>query len=335
MKVLSVFVVSIIFLIGKTSAQSPAAPDYSHLDYWAASPYKMDTSDKIPEGLNDEETDKKADVFFVHPTSYFDEADTASWNAWLSDPVVNGETDYKSILFQSSVFNGSCRVFAPRYRQANMEVFYKMGTPEATAAFDLAYSDVKTAFLYYLQNENKNRPIVIASHSQGTLHAIRLLQEFFDDLPLQNQLVCAYILGYRIKKDAFKSIKVSEKPNQTGCFAGWRSYEKGEIPDRVLAENGDCICVNPLTWTTSVEWVTKDLHQGIMNGFDKIIPHTVAAGIEPKTKILWVESPDVIIEGMKKGKDLHVYDFNLFWLNIRENVKLRIDKWLTENGGGK
>jgi hypothetical protein len=81
--------------------------------------------------------------------------------------------------------------------------------------------------------------------------------------------------------------------------------------------------------------VTKDLHQGIMNGFDKIIPHTVAAGIEPKTKILWVESPDVIIEGMKKGKDLHVYDFNLFWLNIRENVKLRIDKWLTENGGGK
>ncbi len=335
MKILVVTLISTIFLIGKTSAQSPAAPDYSNPDNWAASPYKMDTSDKIPEGLNDEETDKKADVFFVHPTSYFDEADTASWNAWLSDTVVNGETDYKSILFQASVFNGSCRVFAPRYRQANMEVFYKMGTPEAKAAFDLAYSDVKTAFLYYLQNENKNRPIVIASHSQGTLHAIRLLQEFFDDLPLQNQLVCAYIPGYRIKKDAFKSIPVSEKPNQTGCFAGWRSYEKGEIPDRVLVENGDCVCVNPLTWNTSENWIPKVNHLGIMNGFDKIIPHTVAAGIEPKTKILWVESPDVILEGMKNGKDLHVYDFNLFWLNIRENVKLRIDKWLTENGGGK
>jgi hypothetical protein len=331
MKGLLFLVCTIVFLVVETNAQLPAPPDYSSLDNWAASPHKMDTSDKIPDGINDEETDKKADVFFVHPTSYFDEADTANWNAWLTDEEVNKETDYKSILFQASVFNGSCRVFAPRYRQANMEVFYKMGTPEATAAFDLAYSDVKAAFQYYLQNENKNRPIVIASHSQGTLHAIRLLQEFFDDLPLQNQLVCAYIPGYRIKNDAFKSIKVSEKPNQTGCFAGWRSYEKGEIPGRVLAENGDCVCVNPLTWTTSEMWVSKEHHFGIMNGFDKIIPNTVATGIEPKTKILWVESPDVILEGMKKGKDLHVYDFNLFWMNIRENVKLRIDKWLEDN----
>jgi hypothetical protein len=334
MKVLS-FLAITIFVIGEISAQTPAAPDYSNLDNWAASPYKMDTSDKIPDGLDDEEKDKKADVFYVHPTSYFDESDTASWNAWLTDPIVIEETDYKSVLFQASVFNGSCRVFAPRYRQANMEVFYKMGTPEATAAFDLAYSDVKAAFQYYLQNENKNRPIVIASHSQGTLHAIRLLQEFFDGKSLQKQLVFACIPGYRIKNDAFQSIPVSEKPDQIACFAGWRSYEKGEIPKRVLAENGDCVCVNPLTWNTSEKWVAKEAHFGIMNGFDKIIPHTVAAGIEPKTKILWVESPDVILEGMKKGKDLHIYDFNLFWLNIRENVKVRIDKWLVENGGGE
>jgi hypothetical protein len=209
-----------------------------------------------------------------------------------------------------------------------MEVFYKMGTPEADAAFDLAYTDVKTAFQYYLQNENKGRPIVIASHSQGTFHAIRLLQEFFDGKPLQKQLVCAYIPGYRIRKDAFKTIPVSEKPDQTGCFAGWRSYEKGVIPERVLPEKGDCVCVNPLTWNTSESWITSEAHLGIMNGFEKIIPHTVAAGIEPKTKILWVESPDVIVENMEKGKDLHIYDINLFWMNIRENVKVRIDAFL-------
>lgn len=324
----SVLTVLAILHSGYIFSQPPAAPDYSNLDNWAASPHKMDTSDKIPDGLNDEQADKKADVFYVHPTSYFNESDTANWNAWLTDEEVNQETDYKSVLFQASAFNGACRVFAPRYRQANMEVFYKMGTPEATAAFDLAYSDVKAAFQFYLQNENKGRPIVIASHSQGTLHAIRLLQEFFDAKPLQKQLVCAYIPGYRIEKDAFKTIPVSEKPNQTACFAGWRSFEKGEIPNKVLAENGDCVCVNPLTWNTSEKWVTKENHLGIMNGFDKIIPHTVAAGIEPKTKILWVESPEVIIEGMKKGKDLHIYDFNLFWMNIRENVKLRVDTFL-------
>lgn len=331
MKAFSIVTLLILILVGYSFAQVPTAPNYSDLDNWAASPYKIDASDKIPAGLNDEEAEKKADVFFIHPTSYFNKADTANWNAWLTDEEVNQETDYKSILFQATAFNGSCRVFAPRYRQANMEVFYKMGTPKADAAFDLAYSDVKAAFQYYLQNENKNRPIVIASHSQGTLHAIRLLQEFFDGLPLQKQLVCAYIPGYRIRPDAFNMIPMSQTPEQTGCFSGWRSYEKGEIPDKVLSENGDCICVNPLTWSTSEDWVTMENHLGIMNGFDKIIPHTVAAGIEPQTKILWVESPEVIIENMKKGKDLHTYDVNLFWMNIRENVKLRINSWLNEN----
>jgi len=312
-------------------AQNYQAPDYSKLENWAASPYKIDNSDKIPGCLHDGFAEKRADVFFIHPTSYFAEEDTASWNARLTDTVVNNETDSKSILFQASVFNGSCRVFAPRYRQADMEAFYHMETPRAKAAFNLAYQDVKKAFEYYLQNENKNRPLVIASHSQGTLHAIRLLQEFFDGKPLQKRLVCAYIPGYQIKKNAFKKLPVGETPEQTGCFVGWRSYEKGEIPKRILSENGNSVCVNPLNWSTNSEWVSKELHLGIMNGKDTIIPHTVSAGFEPKTKILWVKTPEVIIENMDKGTNLHIYDINLFWMNIRENVKQRIDAYLSAN----
>ncbi len=41
-------------------------------------------------------------------------------------------------------------------------------------AFDLAYEDLKTAFENYLKHYNKGRPIIIASHSQGSLHALRL-----------------------------------------------------------------------------------------------------------------------------------------------------------------
>jgi hypothetical protein len=167
------------------------------------------------------------------------------------------------------------------------------------------------------------------------LHAIRLLQEFFDGKPLQKQLVCAYIPGYRIKKDAFKTIPVSEKPNQTGCFAGWRSYEKGEIPDKILDEKGDCICVNPLTWTTNEEWVAKEKHLGIMLGFESIIPNTISAGIESNSKILWIDVPPQILENLEKKKNLHIYDFNLFWMNIRENVKLRIVEWLKYNNKKK
>ncbi len=304
------------------------APDYSDLQYWAASPYKDDTSDKVPDFLKNEIRDTRADVFFIHPTSYFGEKKGSPWNADLRDTAVNNNTDNLSIRLQTSVFNGSCRVFAPRYRQGNMEAFYVFNTPEAKVAFDLAYQDVKKAFQYYLKHDNKKRPIIIASHSQGTLHAIRLLQELFDGKPLQKQLVCAYIVGYQIKKDAFINIPVGERANQTGCFVGWRTYAKGEIPKGAAAENGNSVCVNPLTWTATGEWAPPEKHLGIMNNFKTIVPHTVSAGIEPTTKILWIDTPVALDDSKKKMTNYHRWDYNLFWMNIRQNVKDRIDAYL-------
>ena len=302
-------------------------PDYTNSSCWSASPFKVDASDSIPAFLKDEERDTRADVFFIHPTSFFGEAETAAWNADLRDSVVNMETDSRSILFQATVFNGSCRVFAPRYRQANMKTFYVRSTPIARKTFDLAYSDIRKAFLYFLKNYSGNRPIIIASHSQGSLHAIRLLQEFFDGKPLQKRLVCAYVIGYQIKKDAFKKLQAGEQPDQTGCFVGWRSYAKGEIPKLIEAEKENSVCVNPLTWTTSIEPASSELHQGIMNGFQTILPHTLSTGIEPKTRILWVDTEALKDEKKARIKNLHIYDYNLFWMNIRQNVKQRIDAY--------
>jgi Protein of unknown function (DUF3089). len=303
-------------------------PDYNKREFWVASPYKNDNGDSIPDFLQNEVRDQRADVFFIHPTSFFGDTKTAAWNADLTDREVNRTTENRSILFQATVFNGNCRIFAPHYRQANMKAFYVRDTPSAQAAFDLAYSDVKMAFEWYLKHENKGRPIIIASHSQGSLHAIRLLQEFFDGKSLQKQLVCAYIVGYQIKKDAFKTIPVGARSNQTGCFVGWRSYIDGEIPRGVTKEEGNSVCVNPITWTTSTEWSPNELHGGIMAGFKTIVPHTVSCAIEPSTKILWVKTPVQLEEKAEKIKNLHIYDYNLFWLNIRQNVKLRIDAFL-------
>ena len=306
-------------------------PDYSDQFFWAASPFKVDTSDSIPDFLKSETRDNRTDVFFIHPTSFFGEAEKVAWNADLRDTVVNNETDSRSILYQTTVFNGSCRVFAPRYRQANMKSFYVLGTKSANEAFDLAYSDVRKAFLYFLRNYNHNRPIIIASHSQGSLHAIRLLQEFFDGKALQNQLVCAYVIGYQIKKDAFRKLPVGDHANQTHCFVGWRSYGKGEIPKGAAAERGNSVCVNPLTWTTDEGYASPELHKGIMNGFRTITPHTVGAEIEPTAKILWVDTELLQDEKKVKIKNLHIYDYNLFWMNIRENIKLRIDAYFNPN----
>jgi len=65
----------------------------------------------------------------------------------------------------------------------------------ADKAFDLAYEDIKTAFEFYLKNHSHGRPIIIASHCQGTLYPGRLLKEFFENKMLQKISVC---LHYRL-----------------------------------------------------------------------------------------------------------------------------------------
>ena len=184
-----------------------SAPDYSDINNWAAHPWKHDPSDSLPNALRKNyHPDSTIDIFFIHPTSYLDKTMPFGYNAPVNDAVLNKKTDGASILYQASIFNEAGRVFAPRYRQANYYAYFPTDTTAAIAAFDKAYEDIKAAFEYYLLHYNNGRPIVIASHSQGSTHAKRLIKEFFDGKPLQNQLVAAYLVGMPSKNSFIKRL---------------------------------------------------------------------------------------------------------------------------------
>lgn len=158
----------------------PPAPDYHDSGNWVALPGKADPADQTPPGLTDRQASATADVFFVHPTSFIDKPDDSYlWNASVQNTSLNEKTDQGSIRFQASIFNESCRIFAPRYRQAHYFAFFTADKKDKKLALDLAYTDVRNAFEYYLKTYNNGKPIIIASHSQGTVHAHRLLREFF------------------------------------------------------------------------------------------------------------------------------------------------------------
>ena len=186
--------------------------------------------------------------FFLYPTTLTDPGDPR-WNADINDAAINAKTDYSPILYQASAFNGY-RVFSPRYRQAHVRSYFSADTTHAQAAFDTAYEDIRTAFQYYLAHFNNGRPIVIASHSQGSTHAQRLLKEFFENSRLQKQLVVAYVLGMYIPPNQFTSLKMCNDSLQTGCICAWRTLKKNYEPDFVVKEKGSCLINNPLTWST-------------------------------------------------------------------------------------
>jgi hypothetical protein len=305
-----------------TNNTDSTAPDYSNLTDWAAHPDKKDVSDSVPGPLRPTyNTDTTVDVFFIHPTSLTDMEDTR-WNAPINDSTINAKTDYGSILYQASVFN-EFRVFAPRYRQAHLRAYYTTDTAAAIDAFNLAYQDIKSAFGYYLLNQNNGRPIIVASHSQGSTHAQRLLKEFFDTDALKNKLVAAYVIGMYIPNNYFTTLKMCKDSLQIGCLCGWRTFKRGYKPTFVAKENGTGLVTNPLNWTVNSERANYSLNKGsVLTKFNKINKHLTSAEI--KDGILWIGRLHMPGGFLVRRKNFHIGDINLFYVNIREDARRRV-----------
>jgi hypothetical protein len=313
----------------RAANDSLGQPDYSKLEYWAVHPGKKSPADNIPAPLAAASIkDSSVDVFFLHPTTLTDTA-MKEWNADLGDTALNAKTDRTTILFQASAFN-EWRVFAPRYRQAHLRAYYTKDTASARQAFDLAYGDIRAAFQYYLDHENHGHPIIIASHSQGTTHAERLLKEFFENKPLKDKLVAAYIIGMAIPRDSFPGLQACADSAATGCLIGWRTYRVGVEPPYLAEEKDSSLVVNPLTWTTTGEYAPRSLNKGgVLTHFNKVIPGVTDAQIHDG--ILWVHRPHVFGSILIRSGNYHIGDINLFYENIRENLRTRVKHFRMEH----
>lgn len=297
--------------------------NYGSLDHWASHPDKLDEGDFMPEGDTVISDDLKADVFFIHPTSYSgNKSWQRTWNGPVDNADINKKTDQGTIRFQASAFNHAGRLYAPRYRQAHFHTYVTDDTLSASRALDFAYQDVRDAFVYYLKYYNQGRPLIIASHSQGTNHAERLLEEFFDQKPLQKQLVAAYMLGMPVRKNRYTGIKPCENADDTGCYISWRTFKRGHtVPERYAKDN--ILVTNPLLWKTTDEYAPRSANKGgLLWNFYKLRPQLVDAQVEGG--LLWVSRPAFFGSFLLPMSNFHVADVNFFYLSIRENSVRRV-----------
>jgi hypothetical protein len=305
-------------------SQQPGAPDYSQQKYWSALPFRTDAADIIPADetwVND--SLKDVDVFYIYPTVY---THGSTWNEDDDNKKQNRIVDNKPVKYQASVFNATCRVYAPRYRQAILKAFRdSINGPRALA---FAYQDVKRAFQYYLEHYNQGRPIIIASHSQGTYHARRLLAEFFDTTDLKKRLVAAYVVGYAFNEKMYKNLKPCENATQTGCYITWASFKTGYQRPSVLYGN---VCVNPVNWTRDTIALDKSKSIGsILLSFNH--EYKSACATQVHHGLLWVTTDLPIV---RHWNVMHIADYNLFWFDIRKNVKDRVNAFLRKTEAAK
>ena len=332
----------------------PEAPDYSLRGNWAAWPDDESPAERTPQGIeNTPQQDRLADAFFLHPTTY---GGRDHWVQPMDDELTRRDTDLGTISWQASTFSGCCRVYAPRYRQANI-IGHKAVWEKLS---DLGYSDIRAAFRHFISEIDPDAPIVLASHSQGTFHLVRLVMEEVDGTPLVDRLVAVYAIGHSlthaILDEAYQDVDLCTLPTQTGCLVSWDAHEgdKSPSPWSYFEEedfwNGtdyggftpsQRICVNPVTWRADAEASNKADHLGALpwlgtvssdlgSPLPSLVKGSVSVSCELGDRSNWLFVNSDRDAALKSTgvfalfeRNLHGYDYNLFWANIRENAEDR------------
>lgn len=323
---------------------NPAAPDENAVDgnetvdgNIAAIP----AEDAAPEQPRDPA--RRASVFFIHPTSYLDKS---RWNAEID----HLESQQRARLFvrsQSSVFNHVGDVWAPKYRQATFGAFLTTQA-DAEKAFDFAYRDVLAAFDQFVARAPKDRPIILAGHSQGSLHLTRLLLDRVAGKPIASRIAAVYAVGWPISRTADidrMGLPACETAGQPGCILSWQSFGEPADPglitdvyDTTTGFNGSpragspMLCVNPLTGNAGdAAPASANLGTTVPNA--ELTEATLVSGgasarCDVRGFLLIGEDAPDLGPYVLPGKNYHVYDYALFWMNIRRDVEARLDAFL-------
>ena len=303
---------------------------YSELGFWASHPEIVDSADISPNQFSlDKQEQAEVDLFFVHPTTY---VSAVEWNQPLSIEEI--ELKKRSVRYlhdwslrdQASIFNSCCKVYAPYYRQATLASFLTLDG-NGKKALDLAYNDVRNAFDYFIQNFNSDRPFILAGHSQGSLHVIRLLSEMIIGTPLLDRMVVAYTVGYPSKP--MEGLKVCKSKIQTGCQISWNT-ESVESSGRNASPNE--ICINPLSWAQNGNMAPKELNLGSISFSEgnRLLTQLIGARCH-EGKLMVDEINSKYFRYMPFGKGIyHHYDYSLFHMNIRKNIAERIDNFMSQ-----
>ena len=149
----------------------PKETNYSESYNWIVHPDTLDLGKFLPQKTQISATRSDVAVFFIHPTTYINRN---NWNQPPNDPEANEILRKRILVNQASIFSACCEVYVPRYRQATLSSFAALNYNKVNA-FSVAYKDILNSFKYFDENFRKKRPFIIASHSQGSMHAVKLL----------------------------------------------------------------------------------------------------------------------------------------------------------------
>lgn len=307
--------IACVLAAGTVSAQAPQPNDYSDGKSWLCRPDRHDACDVdltttiiAPDGKLTREAfsaDPKApiDCFYVYPT--------VSTDPTPNSDMIPDAAELNVVRQQFARFGSKCRLYAPVYRQLSLAGLRTRlsGGGATPLASGIQYDDVRDAWNYYLQHDNKGRGFVLVAHSQGSFIFDELIRKEIDGKPVQSQMVSAILLGVTLSvprgKDvggSFQHVPLCRSASQTGCVISYSSFRstapppantrfgKTADPDLIAA------CTNPAAFTGG---------SGQLHGYLSSDGRTIVGTTKPQPWIKPeqpIETPWVSVPGLLTGE---------------------------------
>ena len=331
-------------------AFTPIAPlpanAYDNPKMWIARPDIAQGNPALwkPAGQKDEAVTQKAAVFFIHPTSYITAFGGAHWNMRLDDKDAL-TTARRFVQGQASAFNAIGDVWVPRYRQANYGAFLT-DKPAGEQALAAAYRDVRLAFAAFLK-ANPTGPLILAGHSQGSRHLLQLLRDQVAGTPVASRVVAVYAVGWPVSVEAdlpALGLPACARRDQARCIVSWQSYAEPADPapmvesfERLRGFTGrprkgtHMLCTNPIIGTFNGA-APASANLGTIDSRDESKAPRLLKGVVPArcdaSGILMIGEPVDMGPFTLPGNNYHVYDYGLFWGDVREDARQRLASFL-------
>lgn len=309
--------------------QPPAAPDYRLASGWLPVQWTEDPGD--------------AAVFFVHPTTY----EGRDWNAPPSTPRSDRLLEEVILPNYAGPFQRVGRIFAPRYRQANLYSTLTL-REDAREARAFAYDDVRNAFAVFAER-SAGAPIIIVGVEQGAVLAERLAREVAADPLIRPRLAVVYLIEAAFPAEAFDPgapLPPCRARRQVGCVAAYLAEAHNDAArtrDRLrhapVWENGQLVslsgrrplCFNPLKGAVTDDAAGPEENRGAANatGFEwgvrpGYLQHQVGARCEDGVLKLTRPRSPALRPGLSWTERQRVRPYNVFYADLEADAAARV-----------
>ncbi len=310
--------------------------DYSQKENWLARP---------------EDPDRAVDLVFLYPSSCNDRR--AGVICGIDNKSMRRGAGF-NFSHQATAFAPVANIFSPFWRQVNASKLSSMSFDEVDRAeWAEPRTDVYAALDYYFEHLNQGRPYFLAGHSQGSRLAFIVLSEYMKEHPDRYaNMIAAYCIGDSLTKQYLEEnphVKAAKAADDLGVVVSWNTEGLANIGRDSLVVSPGAVAINPLNWRTDDTPAPAELNLGTFR--PRLLPRGLKklrvkadAVLYPKRGTVMVTEPGLkryvitAIPGMKKLESVfgpasyHGCDYSFYYLNIRENARVRAEAWFEKKG---